>query len=195
MGVTKSELYTQLSPKSGSIQTDALNKFRHYVPITRFNTIITKDSIKGELARKNKLFTGCLADRVVKKNARKLFAILVYISKPGTIKALLDAGFTDDDLPCQDQENEYLLRSSREPSKEFDPPEDWEPSTIDSFLERQWQLLAPVLDVSGGHLNFHDKTPLPFSKAETIRRVERSVVWKATIHPDHQIGFQVRSRG
>jgi serine/threonine protein kinase len=156
------------------------------------NTIITKESIQAELERKDRScmsLSGCLADKVVKKNAKKLFAILVCLSKASDIKELLKDGFTDEDLPIIEDKDGF--RSAIDTKKIFLIPEDWEDQTIDLLLVKQWMVLAPVFNTSGTHRILHEDCPLPFSNLEEIMYSKRNVVYRAEVNPFHQEGFEV----
>ncbi|KAH8667345.1 kinase domain-containing protein [Tricladium varicosporioides] len=181
-------LYGQLSK---SWVSDELHGNRQYIPLDVMNKIITKKSIQAELERKGRncmSLSGCLADKVVKKNAKKLFAILVCLSKACDIKEFLNDGFTDEDLPIIEDEDEF--RSAIDTKKKFLIPEDWEDQTIDLFLVKQWMVLAPVFNTSGTHIILHEDCPLPFSKLEEILHSKHNVVYRAEVNPSHQEGFE-----
>lgn len=174
---------------------DGLND-REYVPVDAIDKIVTKESIKTELGRKSTsksplTLQGCLADRVERKNAKRLFVILVHLSGASSwdIKELLDAGFTDKDLPLTEDEDE--LRSSRDLKKKFSPPEDWEDTTVHDFILKQWMVLAPFFSSTGEHKMLHQDCPLPFSEVVEVASFASRVVYKAQIHPSYQEGFLV----
>lgn len=184
----KSQLYTQLSTSTGK---DELHAGRKYIPVDVVIKIITKDNIKAELGRKpgNRItLWGCLADKVVKKNAKRLFAILVYINQAWDVKELLNRGFTDEDLPLAQHEEE--LRSTHDSTKIFNTAAFWEDRTVDDFLAKQWMVLAPVFSISGKHMILDPECPLPFSKLDEAAP-GRSVVYQAKVDPSHQEGFEV----
>jgi hypothetical protein len=185
---TKPQLYTQLS---NSTWKDELHAGRKYIPVDVVNKAITKDSIKAELRRKlgNRIaLWGCLADKVVKKNAKRLFAILVYIDQAWGVKELLNRGFTDEDLPLEQHEKE--LRSAHDTTKALNTNGFWEERIVDDFLVKQWMVLAPVFSLSGKHMMLNQEFPLPFSELEEAAP-GRNVVYKAKIDPSHQEGFEV----
>src|SRR3954468_6856339 len=135
------ELYDELS---NSCLEDALHEGRQYVSVDTVRRFITKDSIRTELKRNSGSFSilgGRLAEQVIKRDARRMFAILVYIDKPWDIKKLLTDGFTDEDLPLA--KHGLKLRSTYNISKTFRPPKDWVAQTVDHFLLKQWIMLAP----------------------------------------------------
>jgi hypothetical protein len=185
----KSELYSKLS---SSCSEDGLHEGSEYIPADAVKNIITRDSIKAELARSSGngiSLSGCLADKVVKKNAKKIFAILVYLKEPWDIKKMLNDGFGDDDLPLSKDEH-YGLHSARDPKKIF-VSEDWETQTVDDFLLKQWMVLAPIFKIWGEHFVVNRKCLLPFSEVDGVKHSESSVVYKAKVHPSQQEGFEV----
>jgi hypothetical protein len=189
MAPPKSELYRKLSSSCGE---DWLHERRQYIPVDAMNNLITKDSIKAELGRKSGNWinlSGCLADKVVKKNAKRVFAILVYLKEPCDVKKLLNDGFTDEDLPLSRDGDG--LRSVKDPKKIFIPPDEWEDQTVDDFLIKQWMVLAPVFDISGKHMDLNRDCLLPFSELDGVKHSERNVVYMAKVHPSHQEGFEV----
>lgn len=195
----KSELYRQLS---NSRKEDSLHVQRKYVPMDVLYNIITKESIKAELKRTSNSriqwdFRGDrinnLADRVVSRNATKLFVILIYLNVPWDVKRFLDAGFTDKDLPlAKKEDDEERLQSALCAEKMFNPPNEWADQLVDNFTEKQWIVLAPVFGTSGVHRTLHHLCPLPFLKmTSTDVHSSHSAVYKAEVHPSHQNGFKV----
>lgn len=196
----KPRLYTQLS---GLYGRDGLHEGRKYIPRDVINDIVTKESIKTELGRtlKNQILRASLfsrlekglANQVKKRNARRLFVILVCLKEPWDIKKLLLAGFTDEDLPlAKDGEQ---LHSAVDPTKRLNLPHGWEEQTMDGFIEKQWLVLAPVFRSLGEHRTFPSECPLPFS-TETHISVpgSNSVIFKAQVPQSHQEGFEVSAR-
>lgn len=184
----KSELYSKLS---SSCSEDGLHEGSVYIPVGAVKNIITRDSIKAELARSSGnviSFSSCLADKVVKKNAKKIFAILVYLKEPWDIKKMLNDGFADDDLPLSKDEH-YGLCSACDPKKIFVP--DWETQTVDDFLLKQWMVLAPIFKIWGEYFVLNRKCLLPFSEVDGVKHSESSVIYRAKIHSFQQEGFEV----
>jgi hypothetical protein len=186
---SKLELYEQLHD---SRDEDWLNGRRKYIPASAIDDFITKDSIKAELVRKsgNPInLSGCLAEKVMNRKAKRMFAILLYLKEPRDIKRLLNDGFTDEDLPLV--KHTEGLRSSLDPKKIFHLPKNWDRQTVDEFLEKQWMLLAPVFINYGEHMVLDPECPLPFSEIDERIYSHSSVIYKAKIHPSHQEGFEV----
>jgi hypothetical protein len=200
-------LYRQLTHRK---VLDELHNELEYYPLDIIDNVLTKDNIKIELERKDRncmKFRGLLADKVVKLNAKNLFAVLLCCSKAGDIEDLLKHGFTDNDLPLISNETssgstdgdsqtltddiDVQLRSAKNLAKIWRPPENWDPRDVDDFLKKQWMFLAPVFNTSGDHMKVHHKCPLPFSGLEGIMHRSSIVVYKAVVNSFHQQGFEV----
>jgi hypothetical protein len=169
---------------------------RTYIPMDALKDNVNFKSIKASLDKKSKLpgwlgSTGYLADKVEKNNARRLFVILLFVMEPRDIEKLLDAGFTDLDLPLTKQ-GEQLLQSVHHPTKRFEIPKRWEPQTVDDFIDKQWMFLAPFFKATGAHVDLDSNCPLPFSSPDDA---DEGVVYpnlhKARVEPSHQEGFEV----
>jgi hypothetical protein len=186
-------LYKQLKDSYGE---DGFHEGRKYIPKGAVNEIITRDSVKAELIRKSRSrinLSGCLANKVVKKEAKRGFAILVYLDQPWHIKRLLDDGFTDKYLPLLVKPGLEGMRSSLDPTKIFYLSDDGDDRIVDEFLMKQWMLLAPVFVTSREHKVLDSQCPLPFSDVDEriYAPSHNSVIYKAKIHPSHQEGFEV----
>lgn len=183
------ELYKTLS---SSICESGLNGHK-FIPNHILNEKVTNEAIKKELKRAlpGVISKGYLADRVVKREAKKLFVVLVCLSKPWDIKKLLDNGFVDKDLPLILSDKKLL--STQDSRKIFSPPNSWDYATVDLFIEKQWIVLAPSFSITGEHMDLDRRCPLPFSKDKDvdIANGPNSVVHKMTIDRSHQDGFEV----
>jgi len=189
MPPSKSELYKKLSNSCGE---DGFQGGPIFIPVDVMNNFITKDSIKAELGRTSGFWlnwSSYLADKVVKNNAKRIFAILLYIKEPWSIKKLLNDGFTDRDLPFVKNRNGLCF--AHDTKKIFIPPEDWEDQTLDDFLIKQWIVLAPIFSISGKHLILNRLCPLPFSEEDEGNHSGSNVVYKIEVHRSHQKGFEV----
>lgn len=169
---------------------------RKYIPRNELERLITRDTVEQELRRTQKrgvrnLFRAKrslrenLAERVM-ESGQKLFATCVYLSQPWDVKLLLDANFTDDDLPVT--KNAKSLKSSE---KQFDWPAAWELPKLDVFIDKQWLFLAPIFSTTGTHQSLDTMCPLPFLKVEEEQHGMNNVVFQAMIHESHQKGFAV----
>ncbi|KAF4916659.1 Serine/threonine-protein kinase nekl-2 [Colletotrichum fructicola] len=171
---------------------------RKYIPRNELERLITRDTVEQELRRTQKrgvrnLFRAKrslrenLAERVM-ESGQKLFATCVYLSQPWDVKLLLDANFTDDDLPVT--KNAKSLKSSE---KQFDWPAAWELPKLDVFIDKQWLFLAPIFSATGTHQSLDTMCPLPFLKVEEEQHGMNNVVFQAMIHESHQKGFAVET--
>lgn len=140
----KTGLYKQLARSYG---VEELHGQRRFIPADVIENVITRESIKAELGRNTGRIntSSCLANKIVKRNSRRLFVILVYINESWTIRKFLKDGLTDDDLPFESHDES--MRSVHNHAKIFHIPEDWEYVTVDEFLTRQWMVLAPIFSI------------------------------------------------
>ncbi|KAF5497307.1 Serine/threonine-protein kinase nekl-2 [Colletotrichum siamense] len=171
---------------------------RRYIATSELEQLVTKETVEKELRLTQKrgmlsLFRAKrqarvkLAERVMEKG-RKLFATCVYLSQPWGVKLLLDAHFTDHDLPLTKNGNSLTCEKSG--SKRLDWPADWELPKLDVFVDKQWLFLAPVFSTTGNHQTIDPMCPLPFSSVDEVKGTNNNVVFKAMVHPSHQKGFE-----
>jgi hypothetical protein len=180
-------LYSQCQSAYAS---DEINH-RRYIPVDSMRKLAKRGNIGSELKRKKKIplrVSKCAGQ--VEQQASKLFLTLVHFDKALDIRSLLRAGFTDKDLPLI-KVDDTTLRSSSEKNKMFRTPKDWTEQNIDSFLEKQWMMTAPVFTNNGEHREFDTNVCLPFDSLDEKGHSNTSVVFQANIHKAHQIGFQV----
>ncbi|KAG8161859.1 hypothetical protein KVR01_008846 [Diaporthe batatas] len=174
---------------------------RRYIPNSALREILPRDNVIAELNkhRKRRLLplprqsesSKKLADSILGRG-RKLFAILIMLNLSWEIKDLLDAGLTDEDLPLLKSGN--CLTSSAKKTKTFEWPVNWGPEKADYFVDTaQWLLLAPVFCTRGAHKDLAQECPLPFVKVKEISGGQISVVYKVSIDPSHQKGFEIEA--
>lgn len=165
---------------------------QEFLPLDSLDTAITKDRIKDELPSYFRIWHNGLPGRVV-QHAKKAFAILVLIEQPAAIKDLLAEGFTDEHLPLSlstAEGNENILISHN--GSTFRSFQAWKSDvSVEVFLEKQWLMLAPVLDTTGKHIILSPKCALPLLEAKELRGSSYSLVYKSTLHPAHQQGLKV----
>ena len=169
-----------------------LESQKKFLPLNDLNEKITRDSIKRELPPMTQRFNCNLPDKVL-QHAKKVFAILVLMGEPRYIKDLLQEGLKDEHLPLQSKrgDNPNVLVSVHGTTfKSFDT---WKnEARVGEFLEKQWLVLAPVLDPTGKHIILDTKCALPFQCIDQkTDRGALSIVYKGTVHPAHQQGFKV----
>lgn len=128
-----------------------------------------------------------------------MFALLVIVNKLLHIETFITGDITDDDLPlCKVyRSNSYLFGLGRKenPQDALSCFESWGYSSIRSFEEWQWTMLAPIFEKGQcrevKHVVLSHKHPLPFTKDsrldsdDSISQGGHSTVFKVEIHPDH----------
>lgn len=124
---------------------------------------------------------------------RKIFAILLLINRPVTIKKFIDEGLCDADLPLEKRKGKKMSSSvalsPRGGSGEVRCVTKWKRQSLDSFVESQWQVLSPFLyrDEWGKILHYDFKEPviLPFTEYKSRSSGGHGEVFSAKIHPEH----------
>lgn len=177
-----------------------------FFPNSTFTTLINEEVVGEELQRWREFrrlgsanLQGLTETICGNRSFRKIFALLVIVGKVLCIETFITDGVTDDDLPlCKvSRLGSYLfgLGRKRNPPTALSCFESWGPSSIRSFEEWQWTVLAPTFergqrkDVK--HIVLSHKHPLPFTKDsrldldDTISQGGHSTVFKVEIHPDH----------
>jgi hypothetical protein len=130
-----------------------------------------------------------LASRTYEK-ASKVFAILAMISQVKVMKDLDQEGLTDENLPLYRKEPDILV--SRSSGKEFKAFARYAGSGR-LFEKMQWRVLAPMLDMSGKHVNLDPKCALPIIVVEDVPAKDggSSLIFKGILHRAHFEGLEV----
>jgi hypothetical protein len=162
-----------------------------FLPLSELNEKITKDSVRAQLSYTTLWCRPGLPEKVC-QYAKKVFAILVLIGEPSAIRDLIADGLTDEHLPLSrnsGKEKNILLSVKGQRFSSFAawPHE----ARVKAFLEKQWVVQAPVLDMTGKHIVLDRKCALPFRTSDDISGAGSSVVYKGILHPAHQEGFEV----
>jgi hypothetical protein len=163
-----------------------------FLPLDILDKKITKENVHAELPWKGRFLQRNLTNKVIIQ-AKKVFVVLVFTGEPLAIGDLLKEGLTDEDLPLSRKpgENDNILVSCSG-KKTFRSFEAWrKDAQVTNFLEKQWYVLAPVLDTTGNYFILDQKCALPFPKVEEVGGGHFSTVYKSALHPAHQQGFQV----
>ncbi|KAI1400293.1 hypothetical protein F4819DRAFT_378459 [Hypoxylon fuscum] len=161
-----------------------------FIPIDKFDQIITEKSIRRELQ-------SCLAKlsndedlenwvrhvwgeseyvdhatgQKTLTSRRKIFAVLVLLNVPAKIKSFIEEGLWDKDLPFVLNSEHKLECQSNGGQKEarivqcLNDPHEWNGRDVDMFNMYQWYMLAPIFKMIDGTVNFynlHERVPLPF---------------------------------
>ena len=156
---------------------------------------ITREKVQAELPWKERFCRRSLPDKVVLR-AKKVFAILVLAGNLPAITRLLEEGLTDEHLPLSrqggDTSNILVSACKTKTFRSFDLPRN--EAKVTNFLDKQWTVLAPVLDTTGKYFILDQKCALPFPAVEEVGGGHSSTVYKSTLHPAHQHGFKVRPK-
>ena len=129
------------------------------------------------------------------KSFRKVFATLLLIDRPGTIRKFIDEGVCDADLPLRKLEapgknaKTFSLCRKGAPGVSLSCFEGWKRTTLVQFERYQWKLLAPFFsrgeEDKAKHYNFQDEVILPFTYQKHIHGGVHGEVFKVQIHPEH----------
>lgn len=165
-----------------------------FLPLDVLNAAITKDIIRAALPQDiGSIFRPHLASDI-ERDAKKVFAILVWIGEQNSISELFSDGLRDRHLPLQRDpakiDDNILL--SADGQRKFRAFEMWDnDAKIDMFFEQQWLVQAPIIDNTGMHSTLHSKCALPFTNSELISQNPNCVVYKAEIHSAHVVDLEV----
>lgn len=179
-----------------------------FFPDSTFTTLINEEVVGQELRRCSQFRQLGSADiyRLThlvcgEKSLRKVFALLVIVEKVLDIEAFITDGVKDKDLPLRkvSRTDSYLfgLGRKRNPHVALGCFESWDSSSIRSFEEWQWTVLAPCFEKGQRrdvkHVVLSYKHPLPFTRDsrldldsdDEVSQSGHSTVFKVEIHPDH----------
>lgn len=177
-----------------------------FFPNSIFTMLINEEVVGQELRRWHEFrrLGSANLDRLAQticgdRSFKKIFALLVIVNKLVHIEAFITDDVTDNDLPLckvfRPGSNLFGLGRKRDTHDALRCFESWGHSTIRSFEEWQWTVLAPIFkkgqrkDVK--HVVLSHKHPLPFTKDSRldsdggISQGGHSTVFKVEIHPDH----------
>lgn len=162
-----------------------------FFPVTCLNDI-TKSNIANQLPFfSTRLWRRSLVDEIF-QHAKKIFAILVLMGDPRTIRPMLKIGLTDEYLPLSYQETNDRTRStilvSMKDGKQFNLSGIFTPPKLRAFHGGQWAVQAPIFDTYGQHFVLEAKCPLPLTTCGKMGDAPGQV-YKATIHSAH---FRIR---
>lgn len=160
---------------------------KKYIPEHRLVEIVTVPKIKAAIHSRWNWLRFSFKSRALDNTfpqARKVIAVLAIIGKLNeeSLKCLEVNGITDEDLPLCAQDEVLLNRHESKPFK-F---QGWEEPAIVAFLEKQWLVLAPILDLKDGHpmeVQLDENCALEFSKCEDKGSTHFSHVFLAEIPP------------
>jgi hypothetical protein len=162
-----------------------------FLPLDILQDVITAESVRASVGSnlKTELLSSNKdpAEEAVRK-AKKVYASLVFLERQSDIGALLAEGLTDEHLPLSRPRNapDQRVLYCRSGIKTFKTFRNWRRPEVDNFLDKQWQVQAPVFDTTGRHFNLAAECALPLHpKIEQIGRTAISRVYKCTLYPAH----------
>ncbi|KAI0432396.1 kinase-like protein [Xylaria sp. FL1042] len=189
---TGHDLYHQLSSRivkcDNEQQTQALSRVS-FLPLDAVDEVITTDMIKTHTSSWYGWWKGYNPAEMA-AGAKIVFAILGLFGMEKLFLKLFIEGLRDEHLPLarrcgRGHPNDlYSPRGDR-----FETFSTGGPSytmAVDSFLQKQWQVLAPVFNMSGGDIRIHGDAALPFYDIQKKSALNnRSTVYKALLHAAH----------
>lgn len=130
-----------------------------------------------------------------------IYAILILCDKQPSIRAFIEAGITDDDLPFVECDTGKLkgmikLASWKSPLKEIECFKEWQDSVVELFHDSQYKVLVPYFCLASDpqhtvkYVEYYERTILPW--IEDMNKKEEGghgVVRCRRIHPASH-GFQ-----
>ncbi len=131
------------------------------------------------------------------KRFLKIMAILCLIDQPSKIRAFVQEGVCDSDLPLvwvpatPKPTERSELRPRRDLGRQLKCFERWKPVAIDMFEQRQWAVLAPFFgrdlraQMQVPHYYLPNRIVLPFSERRDHDNGGFSDVYMVKIHPEH----------
>ncbi len=159
-----------------------------FLPRSLVDEVITQDIITDKLPALDRLYYSYVSDFLPKKvhnQARKVFAVLVLIGHESAIRDLMNKDdIADEDLPL-DRDAATGSLTARKTGKIFTSFQSWEPARVCAFLEKQWYVLAPVLDPTDTDLKLDPQCPLPIQNIVPKFQGHGVFVYQGWLHPAH----------
>lgn len=168
-----------------------------FLPLDRLQEILNENSVAA-------LFRALdgMADKPVDeiKAREKLLAILVVCGESQRIGDFIDDGIFDNHLPFYRFHEEIvhnLNEAGKQATQQFPLFRNWDRESQDQFLERQWYVLAPWLDLRIDNisnpplLQLNENIPLPFINVLGASGIvhdgnrQLGVMERVEIHPSH----------
>jgi hypothetical protein len=162
---------------------------QRFLPLDALDAIITAERLDAALPAVSS-FTSSKSTKNIARHARKVFAILLLIGEPLSIRDLLKQGLRDQDLPLSAGVESKMRGSlTATDGRMFKA---WKTAAKASeFLEKQWLVQAPVFGTAGQHFKLDNKCAMPFIDADEIATGSFGRVFKCELHQAHQKGHKV----
>lgn len=164
-----------------------------FLPSDVLDAKITKETVKAALPLA-RILQPKLAEKIT-RDAKKIFAILVFIGEAKSISDLYSDGLRDEHLPLQRSPNgqdEKILKSA-DNNKEFKAFAKWDSEAkTNLFLEWQWVVQVATVGDIDQDVQLDPRRPLPFQASTVACHNSDCVVHQAEIHPAYTQGFEAR---
>lgn len=168
-------------------KTSKFDSMQLYVPADRLSDILSKSVVESELQRHGLGMIEALPNFILIE-AKRIFAILVYLRLTKKIRDFFKHGFNDEQLPIEFNIGAENLFET--PVSVFSS---WNRAEILEFCDSQWRFNAPIfgysfLDESQYHRRFPPQTVFPFDVVDKPKGTPFSKVWKIRIPRGHLSG-------
>ncbi|KAI1298563.1 kinase-like protein [Xylaria venustula] len=194
-GSTGDDLYQQLSTRTvncdEAVETQALTCVS-FLPRDAIDEVITTAVVKSQSGGFLSRFFWRYPDSAkVAKQAKSLFAILVLCGLQNDFCDLFHDGVRDEHLPLARRNSQGhpndLFSPTGNKFTAFSKRKNYK-FQVDSFLEKQWQVLAPVFTALGEDIHVDKKSPLPFYDIKKISSLNyKNTVYRGTLHAAHRV--------
>ncbi|KAI1270912.1 kinase-like protein [Xylaria sp. FL0933] len=184
------DLYDQLDERilecDESRESQAFSHFK-FLPRDALDKVITTDVVKGQLPLLDSSDSARFSKTV--EGAKKVLAVLGLCGIEDLFWSLVREGLTDKDLPLVRQGAEkhcQILESSQ--GKVFKSlSAKRHRIAVENFLQKQWQVLAPVFTRMGEDIKIDGNVALPFYDVKKKSALNnKSTVYKGIIHAAHR---------
>lgn len=187
-------LYQELSGKTQK----CIITGKTYIPERELVEIVTVPRVRSSIRstwswlRLSLLFSRSAETKLLQ--SRKLIAVLTIIGQLNerSMRFLSTNALTDDDLPLAINNDDALQNRRGDKTIRFPG---WEEATIGSFLEKQWMVLAPILDLEDGRpvkVDVDEKCALGLSNCKEMENTQFSRVFSAEIPSRVSLGAHLQ---
>jgi hypothetical protein len=136
--------------------------------------------------------TALMNQELMSKSFRKVFATLLLIEQPSTIRKFIEEGVCDADLPLRKvprRGRDFSMCRKDTPDVSLQCFEGWNRTSLVQFEQLQWKMVAPFFSLDEEshmvHYPLPDGAILPFTYRERTHSGAHGVVFKVKIHPEH----------
>ncbi|KAK1843875.1 tol-like protein [Colletotrichum chrysophilum] len=176
-------------------QIEAGTSSGKFLPYSSLKDVISTQVVADTLTRRRDISPGT-ASKIAsfvcgKPEARRIFAILVWIGKTDLIDTFYRYNFVDNILPLYVETDgtveTYTKRSGNsEVTHKVFSDERWQEESPDIFCDAQWQFLGPIFNEHQFEYSFLKEHRMPFLKQPSGHRESHfSTVEKWCIHKAH----------